>query len=629
METLPKMLKRNCEKFGDRAVAMRRKEYGLWTEYTWKDYYTHVKDFALGLVALGFEPGSKLAIIGDNDPEWYWAELAALSVRGVAFGVYVDCMPDEIKYFLEHSDARFVVAHDQEQVDKVLQLKTAIPDLRKIIYWDAKGLWNYKDSLLASYEEIEELGRKFEHERPGFFEEQVQAGRPDDVAVFCYTSGTTGKPKGAMLTHASLLNTEGLWASADNVEEREDYFSYIPPAWVTEQLLGICMGLERACVVNFPEDPETAQKDLREIGPRRLFYGARLWEGVASLVQAKIAEASPLKRIAYEHALKRAGYPMARCMRERRDAGLFLKAYYGLMWLLVFRPLQNKLGLTNLKSGYTAGAAIAPQTMELFHAFGVNIKNLYGSTEMGVISIHPDGDIKFESVGKIFKECDVVISEEGEILVKGPTIFAGYYKNEEETKKKFKDGYFRSGDAGNFDDDGHLIYWDRLSEIAELSDGTRFAPQFTEVRLRFSPYVRDVMVVGGKTRDFAVGIVNIDYENVGKWAERRRIPYTTYVDLSQKPEVCQLVREQIIDVNKALPERTRLKRFVNLHKEFDADEAELTRTRKLKRELLEKRYETLIEAMYKGEKAYRVQTEVSYQDGRKGVMQADVLINQL
>jgi len=628
-DTLPKILRKNYEKYGARSVAMRRKEFGIWTEYTWDDYYNHVKYFALGLLSLGFKKGDKLAIIGDNDPEWYWAEMSALAIRGVAFGIYVDCMPDEIKYYLEHSDAMIVVAHDQEQVDKILQLRTAIPDLKKIIYWDQKGLWNYRDDLLASFEEIENSGRQYERDHPDAFENILQQGDSEDIAIFCYTSGTTGSPKGAMLSHTNLLHTVKLWSSADNMQEHEDYFSYIPPAWVTEQFLGICMGLTKAWVVNFPEDAETAQKDLREIGPRRLFYGARLWEGVASLIQAKIAEASPLKRWSYNFALKRAGYPMAQCKRAKREPDLLLKILYELMFLLVFRPLQNKLGLTNLQVGYTAGAAIAPQTMELFHAFGVNIKNLYGSTEIGVVSIHPDGDVKFESVGKICDGCDVKISEEGEIMAKGPAVFVGYYKNEEETRKKFKDGYYRTGDAGYFDNDNHLIYWDRLSEILELSNGSKFSPQFIEVRLRFSPYIRDVMVIGGKERDFVVAMINIDYDNVGKWAERQHLSYTTYVDLSQKKEVCELIKKETDGVNHALPEDVRIKRFINLHKEFDADEAELTRTRKLKRDLLEKKYEKLIQSMYNGKSTYKVETEVTYQDGRRGIMQADVSINEL
>jgi long-chain acyl-CoA synthetase len=628
-DTLPKILRFNYQRYGDKAIAMRRKEFGIWTEYTWKDYYTHVKYFALGLLSLGFRQGDKIAIIGDNDPEWYWAELAALSLRGVAFGIYVDCMPDEIKYYLEHSDARFVVAHDQEQVDKVLQLKDAIPDLKKIIYWEEKGLWNYREEVLASFEEIENMGRDYEKEHPNAFEELLEQGRSDDIAIFCYTSGTTGLPKGAMLSHENIINTVKLWANADNVGEREDYFSYIPPAWVTEQFLGICMGLMKAWIINFPEDPETAQKDLREIGPKRLFYGARLWEGVASFVQAKIAEATPLKRWSYNFALRNAGYPMAKCKRERRRPNPFLRLFYWLMWLIVFRPLQNKLGLTNLQVGYTAGAAIAPQTMELFHAFGINVKNLYGSTEAGVVTIHPDGDIRFETVGKVIEGCNIKISEEGEILVKGPTIFSGYYKNEEETKKKFINGYYRTGDAGYFDKDGHLIYWDRVSEILELSNGSKFSPQFIEVRLRFSPFIRDVMVIGGKDRDFITAIINIDYENVGKWAERNHLSYTTYVDLSQKREVCELIKKEIENVNSSLPEDVRIRRFVNLHKEFDADEAELTRTRKLRRELLEKKYDKLIQSMYEGREAYRVETEVTYQDGRKGRMQAEVFINEL
>ncbi len=374
-DTLPKILRERVGKLGGR-VALRRKEYGIWNEYTWKEYYEHVKYFGLGLLSFGFKPGDKLAIIGDNDPEWYWAEIGAQAVGGIAFGIYVDCMPSEIKYYLEHSGARFIVAHDQEQVDKVLSLKEEIPDLRKIIYWDPKGLWNYEEPLLASFEEVEQAGREYEKENPGLFEELLEKGKEEDIAVFCYTSGTTGLPKGAMLPHRSLIKMAEILASADRVEEGEDYLSYISPAWVTEQIFGISMGLIKGLVVNFPEEPETVQQDIRDIGPRRLFYGARLWESLASLIQVKIAETTALKRFFYNLAMK-VGYKVAECKEKRKSVGPLLKFLYLIMHFLVFRPLKDKIGLLRLRSGYTAGAAIAPETMKLFHAMGVNLKNLW------------------------------------------------------------------------------------------------------------------------------------------------------------------------------------------------------------------------------------------------------------
>jgi len=629
MDTLPKMLKGNYQRYGNKRIAMRRKEFGIWTEYTWQDYYEHVKYFGLGLLSLGFSEGDKLAVIGDNDPEWYWAELGALAVGGIVFGIYVDSMPPEIEYYLEHSEARFIVAHDQEQVDKVLQLREAIPDIKRIIYWEPRGLWDYQDPLIASFAQVENAGKKYESEHPGLFEKNLEKRKSADVAVLCYTSGTTKQPRGAMLTHRCLVETVRLWAAEEKAGEHEDYFSYISPAWATEQILGICMGLEKAWVINFPEGPETAQKDLREIGPRRLFYAARLWEGVASMVQAKIAETTSLKRFFYNLALKKAGHPMASCQRENERPGIFLKFFHTLMWLLVFRPLQSRLGLSNLRVGYTAGAAVAPAIMELFHALGINIKNIYGFTEMGIASFHRDEDIKFESVGRVMSECDMRISESEEIMVRGPSIFAGYYKDEEETRNRFENDWYLTGDAGHFDDEGHLIYWDRVSEISEIADGSKFSPQFIEVRLRFSPYITDVMVVGGEKRPFVIAIVDISYDNVGKWAEARHISYTTYADLSQKPEVCQLIRQEIEQVNRILPDLVRVKRFINLHKEFDPDEAELTRTRKLKRKLLENRYQEIIEAVYQQRESHRVRTEVAYRDGMKRIIEAEVFINKV
>jgi long-chain acyl-CoA synthetase len=320
---------------------------------------------------------------------------------------------------------------------------------------------------------------------------------------------------------------------------------------------------------------------------------------------------------------------MAKCIQEKRKPSIPLRILHAIMWLLVLRPLQNRLGLSKLHAGYTAGAAIAPATMELFRALGLNLKNLYGATEMGVVTLHRDGDIKFESVGTALDRCELKIAENGEILARGPSVFAGYYKDPETTREKFKDGWYCSGDAGSIDGDGHLIYWDRTSEILEIADGSKFSPQFIEVRLRFSPYIRDVMVVGGKQRAFVSVIVDIDYENVGKWAEKRHIPYTTFVDLSQKQEVRELIRKEIEAVNRIVPETVRVKRFINLHKEFDPDEAELTRTRKLKRELLGSRYEELVDAIYRDEESYKVKTEVTYRDGRKGMMDAAVFINKI
>ncbi|MDP3910954.1 MAG: AMP-binding protein [Gemmatimonadales bacterium] len=464
--------------------------------------------------------------------------------------------------------------------------------------------------------------------RPGAWEEKVREGRADDVAVFCYTSGTTGRPKAAMLSHRTLLAVARAWMEADGVAPFEDYVSYVAPAWVTEQFLGLALGLVAPLAVNFPESPETLPQDLREIGPARVFYGARLWENLAAQIEVRIAETAPWKRRVYRAALGAGRRVVEAAERgDRPSAGLRLA--HAVADALVLRPLRDRVGLARLRSGYTAGAAIAPDTMRFFHAHGVRLKNIYGSTEAGMVAMHRDGHIRYETVGPAFPGCEIRIAEDGEILVRSPMVFAGYYNDPEATRARFRDGWYATGDAGRLGDDGHLVYWDRVSELLELPDGTRFSPQHIEVRLRFSPYVKDVMVVGGRPRPFVAALVVIDGDTVGKWAEQARIPYTTYVDLSQKPEVRALIHGEVERVNRALPVAARIRRVVVLHKEFDADEAELTRTRKLRRGSLEERYRELLDAVYGGADRVGVSAAVVYRDGRQGVVAADIFIDDM
>lgn len=626
VETQPAVLLANAARFGAR-VAMRRKQYGIWHEWSWAEYATHVRRVALGLHSLGFGRGDKLVILGDNDPEWYWAELAAQSLGGVAVGVFVDCLADEVAYYLTHAGARFVIARDQEQVDKLLTIRDHV-ELRKIVFWDPKGLWAHGDPLLMSFEALESEGATLEKGHPGLWEDTAREGRAEDIAVFCYTSGTTGRPKAAMLSHASLLAVARAWREADGVAPFEEYVSYVAPAWVTEQFLGIALGLVAPLAVSFPESPETLPQDLREIGPARLFYGARLWENVAAQIEVRIAETAAWKRRVYRLALG-AGRGVVEAVERGRRPSAALRLAHTVADALVLRPLRDRVGLARLRSGYTAGAAIAPDTMRFFHAHGVRLKNVYGSTEAGIVAMHRDGRIRYESVGSAVPGCEIRIAEDGEIVVRSPMVFAGYYQDPEATRARFRDGWYATGDAGHLDDDGHLVYWDRVSELLELADGTRFSPQHIEVRLRFSPYVKDVMVIGARARPFVSALVVIDGDTVGKWAERERIPYTTYVDLSQRPEVRALVRGEIERVNRGLPEVARIRRAVVLHKEFDADEAELTRTRKLRRSLLEERYRELLDAVYGSADHIRVSAAVVYRDGRKGVQAADVFIDDV
>ena len=606
---------------------MRKKDYGIWNEYTWQDVYEHVKNIANGLLSLGFERGDKITIIGDNDPEWFWAEWAVQSLGGAAVGVYIDCIPSEVKYYIEHSDSTFVFARDQEQVDKILEILDQLPKLKKVIYWDPRGLWFYDTSKAMEIKVLEDLGQKYTKDHPDLFEKFLSQGKGEDIAVFCYTSGTTGLPKGAMLSHQNLFYAVEAMEQYDKFLPMENYLSYISPAWLTEQILGLCGGVSIPLVLHFPEKPETVQSDIRDIAPHIIFYGARLWESLASTIQVKITDSTPLKIFFYNLALKVSNKRLQ--VKERgKKIGPLSEGVHRLVDFIVFRPLRDRIGFTKNKVGYTAGAAISPDMMRLFHAIGINIKNLYGTTEASLISLHKDDDVRYETIGIPFEGCEVNISGEGEILVKSEGVFIGYYKSPEATAKVLKDGYYHTGDAGLFDK-GHLVYLDRVDEMIELPDGKKFSPQYTEIRLRFSPYVKDVMVFGGEDKPFVSAILNIDYDNVGKWAERRKMTYTTYIDLSQKKEVRELLKGIVEKVNSVLPEYARIKAFVSLHKEFDADEAELTRTRKLKRKPIEERYKDILTGIYKKRESIKVESQVAYRDGRVGMVRTEVIVNYL
>ncbi|MEJ5376724.1 MAG: AMP-binding protein [bacterium] len=629
LDTLPKLLRERGRSLGDRHVAMRVKDRGIWIRYTWKDYLERVRHLTLGLVSLGLGAGEKVLIIGENKPEWFWAELAAQCAGAIAVGVFTDCVANEVLYYAQHSDATFVVAHDQEQVDKVLDIKPQVPQLRKVIYWDPKGLWNYKDPDLLSMDSVMEMGRRYEQQHPELFDELVDRGKGDDIGVICYTSGTTGLPKGAMLSQRWLVDGIREWSRVDGWDRPGmEYLSFIPPAWATEQGLGIAGGLVAGLRVNFPEEPETVQENIREIGPEILFYGARLWENVNSMVQARILDSTAIRRWLYRRCLSVA-LKVADLKIQKKTVGPLWSLLWWLAYQLCFRALRDRLGLSRARVVYSAGGALSPEIIRYFLALGIEIKLFYGSTEMGVVSIPRPGEIRPETSGRPMPWADVRISEEGEILVKSRFMYSGYYKNPEATAAKLKDGYYCSGDFGYLDEEGHLIVIDRMEDLKPLSGGRRFSPQYTEVRLRFSPYIKDVLVVGGENRDFVSALVNIDLENVGRFAESNHIAYTTFTDLSQKPQVIELIRDEIRRVNRTLPEHARVVRFVNLHKEFDADEAELTRTRKIRRSFVEDRYKDLIEALYKGQKELAVEATVTYRDGRQGIIRTLISVNDV
>lgn len=632
-QTLPQYLLQQVNRQPEDKVALRQKELGIWQEFTWRDSYAEIEALALGLSALGLERGDHVATVGDNDRQYLWAYLAVLALGGVQIGLFTDAPASEMAYIIDQSEAKFAFAKDQEQCDKLLEAREQLPRVRRVIYWDEQGLWDYDDPWLVSFEEVQALGRELAAAQPERFIREIEQGRRDELAVLCYTSGTTGLPKGAMLTHANLIAATSAYNEVDPRYDTDNHVSLLPLGWIAEHVLGVAPHVMYGIIMNFPEEPETVRENVREIAPEGILYNSRLWDNLVSTIQVRMSDANWFYRKLYDLFLP-VGYKVAdrKLANEPVGAGLNL-TYKAADWLL-FAPLRDQLGLSHVRSAYTAGAALSPDAMRFFHGMGVNLKQIYGSTEVaGGATIHRDGDIKFASVGQPIPGVEMRVSEEGELEIAGPTVFRGYYKNPEATEKAFdidETGrrWFRTGDAGYIDEDGHVIYLDRLKDMITLANGEKFSPQFIEGRLKFNPYIRDVMAVGGETRDFVTALVIIDFGNVGHWAEKQGIGYTTFADLSQKPEVYDLVYQAVREVNENLPPAGRVRRFALMHKEFDADEAEMTRTRKLRRGFLAERYGDIIEAMYSGADRVSVKAPVRYQDGTEGFVETEVKIRE-
>jgi long-chain acyl-CoA synthetase len=625
-DTWPKILKYNYEKYGNSRIAIRHKHHGIWQRYSWKDYYINVTYLALGLIAIGFKAGDKLLIIGDNAPQWYYAELAAQANCGASVGVYSDLLPLEIKYVAKNSEARFAVVQDQEQVDKLLQVKGDLPGLGKIIYWNYKGLAHYDNTILMEYEQVLELGREYEKEQPGIFEQNIKSGSADDICAIVYTSGTTGTvPKGAVHSYRTMKAGADYYLRLDPWYENDNIVPYLSPASMTEQWFGIGCHLLSDCIQNFAEEPETQPEDFREIGPSVVLYGARIWETQASRVQARVREADILKRTVFR-LLMPVGYKIAEFRHRKQKPNWFWKILYALANIALFRPIRDSLGLSNARICYATGAILSPEAHRFYHALNLPVKSLYGSTEGGALTGAKNDDICLETVGPVFPGAEVKVQDDGEIICRQPGVFLGYYNDPDQTAQVLKDGWFYSGDSGFIDENRHLVFLDRVEDIVELASGDKLAPQLIESRLRFSPYIRDAWVLGGPNGAYISAILIIDYENVGRWAGKKKVAYTTFTELSQKPEVYQLVKQEIDRVNQTLPSGAKIRKYVNLHKEFDPDEFELTRDRKLRKAFVQERYRDLIDAIYSDKTEVPVEAQVRYRDGRVGTIKTTLII---
>ncbi len=626
-DTFPKLLARNAERLGGRA-ALREKDLGIWRETSWRACQERVRDFSLGLVSLGLERGGKVAIVGDNRPEWVIAELAAQAAGAASVGIYQDSNLTEVAFVIDHCDARFVVAEDQEQVDKILGMIDQLPKVAYVVYSDPRGLRRYRHEKLLSFSEVEVRGRALAKEKPGLYDENVARGSGGDLAMICYTSGTTGQPKGAMLSFQNLLTMALSLHQVDPRKPGDEFVSFLPLAWIGEQMMSIATALAIGFTVNFPEEPETALHDIREIGPHVLFAPPRIWEGLNSTVQVKIMDTTPLKRFLYERLMP-VGHKTADLRLKQGRVPLLWRALYLFADLLLFRALKDRLGLLHLRSGTTGGAALGPDVFRFFHAMGVRLKQIYGQTEIsGISCIHPDDAIKFHTVGKPIPGTEVRISERGEILSRSPSVFLGYYKNDQATREALSDGWLHSGDAGYLEEDGQLVVIDRLKDVLRLADGTQFSPQYIENRLKFSPYVKEAVVMG-QDRPYLTALLCIDSAVVGKWAEKQKISYTTYTDLSAKPQVYDLLQREIDRVNETLPAAARIRKFVLLYKELDADDEELTRTRKVRRGFVEERYRGIISALYGDEERIAIDTTIRFQDGKTARIQANLSVRRL
>ena len=635
-DTFPKLLLHNAKSRGHRP-AIREKDFGIWQTWTWAQVAGEIRDFALGLAALGLKPGDKVALVGGNRPRLYWTFCAVQSLGGVPVPVYKDSVAEEMAYVLEHAEIAVAVVEDQEQVDKVLSVADRLPTLRHIVYDEERGLRNYDHGRLHGFAAVQQRGRDTLAADPAALERWyagIAAGRGADLAVILYTSGTTGKPKGVMLSFDNVVTAAETGAAFDGLDENDEVIAYLPIAWVGDHIFSYAQSYVTGFCVNCPESADTIVEDRREVGTTYAFAPPRIYENLLTLTIVRMEDAGRLKRAMFDYFIAHAGR-VGEAILDGKPVGLADRLIYRLGEALVYGPLKNRYGLSHIRVAYTAGEAIGPEIFRFYRSLGLNLKQLYGQTEAAVyVTLQPDAEIHAETVGRPAPGVEIRISDEGEVLYRGPGVFLGYYENDAATAEtKTADGWVRSGDAGFFDATGHLKIIDRAKDVGRLVDGSLFAPKYIENKLKFFPNIKEA-VAFGNGRDVCTVFINIDLVAVGNWAERNNVNYASYQELAGHPKVYDMVEAHVAQVNRDLANEpsmaaSQIRRFLILHKELDADDGELTRTQKVRRGFIAERYAPLIEALYDGSTERFVATEVTFEDGRKGTISANVKIRDM
>ena len=628
--TFPRLLQKHAsERPTD--PALREKEYGIWQTWSWQRALADVRAMACGLAALGFTPGQNLAIVGDNRPHLYLMFIAVQALRGVPVPMYQDAVAAEMAFVLDDAEVHFAFAENQEQVDKMLEMRESVPGLQHIIYDDPRGMRNYTQPGLISVDELMALGKKHDELHPQLFDESAAQIQPGDVAVILYTSGTTGRPKGVCQTHASFIGSAVGGVETDGLNAKDDVLSYLPPAWVGDFLFSMAQWLVAGFTINCPESSETVSIDMREIGPTYYFAPPRVFEGMLTSVSIRMEDAAKSKQWLHRKFMdvaRRVGSDIL----DGKPVGGGDRLMYALGNFLIYGPLKNAMGLSRIRVAYTAGAAIGPDLFRFFRSIGVNLKQLYGQTETcAYVCIQKNGQVKLNSVGQAAPGIELKIADNGEVLVKGVSVLKEYYKRPDATAEVIdENGYFKTGDAGVLDADGHLIIIDRAKDVGKMAGGAMFAPNYIENKLKFFPQIKEA-VCFGNGKDTVTAFINIDFEAVGNWAERQGLPYAGYVDLAGKPEVLKMMAECVEKVNADLATEpgmadTQVHRFLVLHKELDPDDDELTRTRKVRRGFVAEKYAVLLDALYGGKPEQFIETAVKFEDGRTGKVSANLKI---